>query len=526
MEGSVVETVASAALTPGGGAAGTAPPQQHVWGSEPIEIGHGFGDSLEGGGYVIKGFLGGGGGLGTFYEAETKKGDRVAVKALSLMSAWEDIQLFEREAQVLNHLSPHGVPEYVDFFEADAFYLVQKFPNGQSLEELVSKTRFGFSENDIVDIAVEVLRVPSYLESWQVVHGKIKPANIIVDFKSAQLEATWEGHVKVAGFGALQDGLMAPKVEASSRGFETHGYMAPEQSQNRFVSQVDLYALGGTMLYLLSGRQPSDFPQKRLRIHFRDQVQMSGYLADVLDKLLEPTPEDRIQCAQDVISALRIQKLVVEDAAVCPDAVVVLPRWSVGGRQSLQQKPAGSKVSMSATSSELVLDIPPLDLVTSVFVVMLTVILLFGFNCGWTLFVRIVLQSPSFGFFKDSSILSTLPVCVVLILRSTMARTRLQIVAGGAFSISSGVRGCLGGVAAYGRSQDLLGAKTVVVGGRVTMCQLLEGVKTHNFGGDGLSEVEMVWIVEVINSFLLSGQNSHLRMEEGGSSLSPVEKEM
>ncbi|GBG90361.1 hypothetical protein CBR_g50609 [Chara braunii] len=512
MEGSIEETVPSAPLIPGGGVAGTAPPQQQVRGSEPIKIGHGFGDYLKGGGYVIKRFLGGGGGLGTFYEAETREGNRVAVKALSLMPAWEDIQLFEREAQVLKNLSPHGIPEYVDFFEADSFYLVQKFPNGQSLEELVLKPGFGFSEKDIVDIALEVLRVLSYMESWRVVHGRIKPANIIVDSKSAKLEATWEGHVKVAGFGAVQDELMAPKVGASSSaGFETHGYMAPEQSQNRIVSQSDLYALGGTMLYLLSSRQPSDFLQKRLKIHFRDQVQMSGYLADVLEKLLEPAPEDRIQRAQDVISALRSPKLVVEvrtGAAVRPDATVVLAEGSVGVRLSLQQKPAWSKVSISATSSELVLEIPPRGLVSAgMFLVAFDVIWI-GIICVFTV-LTLVSSSPWTTLFS-------LPLwgagllLAQFTLKIIMARTRLQIVAGGAFSISWCIRGCLGGVTAHGQSQDLLGAKTVVDKGHVTMCQLLEGVKTHNFGGGGLSEVERVWIVEVINSFLFSVQNSHL----------------
>jgi len=112
-----------------------------------------------------------------------------------------------------------------------------------------------------------------------------------------------------------------------------YGYMAPEQFQNRATLQTDLYGLGGTMLYMLSGRPPSYFPQvwnlrfhwkiksssvtlilracifycedsynnnrvarqRRLKVEFRDLVTMSIELANVVDRLLEPAPEDRFQ---------------------------------------------------------------------------------------------------------------------------------------------------------------------------------------------------------------------------------------
>ena len=104
-----------------------------------------------------------------------------------------------------------------------------------------------------------------------------------------------------------------------------YGYMAPEQFQNRSTLQTDLYGLGGTMLYMISGRSPSYFPQvdhssfwdcvfgrlslwiearthkimfarqKRLKVEFRNIVSMSPGLAGIIEKLLEPAPEDRFQ---------------------------------------------------------------------------------------------------------------------------------------------------------------------------------------------------------------------------------------
>ncbi|GBG86707.1 hypothetical protein CBR_g41771 [Chara braunii] len=493
---------------------------------------HGCGDSLKEGEYVIKGLLGegGGGGRGNMYEAETRDGDRVAVKVLSLrsMSGWKDLELFEREARVLRSLSHPAIPEYLDYFEVDSaadrsFYLVQKIAYGHSLQELVSTLGFRFSEDEVVDIAVEVLLVLSYLESRRppVVHRDIKPSNIIVDVKSGMLEETWTGHVKVVDFGAVQDVAAMGSTFLASTVVGTYGYMAPEQFQNRSVSQSDLYALGGTMLYLLTGRQPSEFPQRRLKIQFRDRAQMSGYLADVLDKLLEPAPEDRFQSAQDVISALRGER----KRAAAGGAVVVPPRGgravatAVRGRLFLRRRPpAGSKVSMSATGRELVLEIPPLGFTSDAIGTALFAVAWNAFTAFWTgsaIAAGAPLLFPLFS----------LPFWGVgvhlarLALMSTMTRTRLRIVAGGAFSISWNIADGLWEDAVHGRWEDVVTARVVVEyeqnGEPMTACELMEGVRRHRFGS-GLSEIEKVWIVEGINDFLLSERNNlvHRVVEE------------
>jgi len=89
-----------------------------------------------------------------------------------------------------------------------------------------------------------------------------------------------------------------------------YGYMAPEQFQNRSTLQTDLYGLGGTMLYMISGRSPSYFPQKRLKVEFRNMVSMSPGLAGIIDKLLEPAPEDRFQLTQSELCLKSIVHLL------------------------------------------------------------------------------------------------------------------------------------------------------------------------------------------------------------------------
>jgi serine/threonine protein kinase len=67
------------------------------------------------------------------------------------------------------------------------------------------------------------------------------------------------GKVKLVDFGAVQDAASAMQIGSTVVG--TYGYMAPEQFQNRAGPQTDLYGLGATLLYVVSGCSPSSFPQ-------------------------------------------------------------------------------------------------------------------------------------------------------------------------------------------------------------------------------------------------------------------------
>ncbi|CAI7845797.1 unnamed protein product, partial [Closterium sp. NIES-53] len=208
-----------------------------------------------------------------------------------------DLDLFEREARVLRSLNHPGIPQYIDYFEEDtstdrAFYLVQRLAHGQSLAALVAGGWRG-TEEEVVRIGIEVLEVLSYLESLRppVVHRDIKPDNIILDQS--------RGTVQVVDFGAVQEASASARSDApiGSTVVGTYGYMAPEQFQNRASSQSDLYSLGATLLFLLSGRPPSAFPQSRLKIDFQSSLgaSISPRLATVLDYLLMPAAEDRFR---------------------------------------------------------------------------------------------------------------------------------------------------------------------------------------------------------------------------------------
>lgn len=191
---------------------------------------HEIGDVVAGK-YRITGVLGTGG-LGTMFEAEllgsesesvmdagqgrsweeavaaskagAQRKTKIALKAMSLrgMKAWKDLELFEREARVLQSLKHPGIAEYIDSFEVDTdrdrtFYIAQKVASGKSIADLV-KSGWRVGEEEVKRIALEVLGVLEYLEKLRpsVVHRDIKPENIIIDTDGA---GGGSGTVKVRG---------------------------------------------------------------------------------------------------------------------------------------------------------------------------------------------------------------------------------------------------------------------------------------------------------------------------------------
>src|ERR671933_2753673 len=121
---------------------------------------------------------------------------------------WDDLKLFEREAQVLKQLNHPRIPKYRDYFAIDErslwFGLVQEYIPGLSLKEQLTQGK-RFSEDEVVYIiAVDILTILEFLHQLNpaVLHRDIKPSNLIwgeddriylVDFGAVQDRAAREG---------------------------------------------------------------------------------------------------------------------------------------------------------------------------------------------------------------------------------------------------------------------------------------------------------------------------------------------
>jgi serine/threonine protein kinase len=225
---------------------------------------------------------------------------RVIVKLLAFGGEvqWDDLKLFEREAQVLKQLNHPRIPKYRDYFHIDErslwFGLVQEYIPGSSLKEQLNQGK-RFTEEQVRKIAVEVLKILEFLHQQYpaMLHRDIKPSNLI-----------WgeDEQIYLVDFGAVQDRAHHEGVTFTIVG--TYGYAPMEQFGGRAIPASDLYALGATLIHLLTGTAPADLPSRNLRICFEDQVSLSPGMVRWIHKLTEPAPEERFQSASEALSAL------------------------------------------------------------------------------------------------------------------------------------------------------------------------------------------------------------------------------
>jgi len=235
----------------------------------------------------------------------TQAREQVIVKLLpfSPQLHWDDLKLFEREAQVLKHLNHPCIPKYRDYFSTEAsnsdelpwFGLVQDYIQGDSLQQLLNKGK-RFTQAGVKEIAIQLLEILIYLHqlSPPVLHRDIKPSNIIWG-KNRQ--------VYLVDFGAVQEKAKAEGATFTVVG--TGGYAPPEQLWGRAVPASDLYALGATLIHLLTGTAPVDLPQRQMRLQFRDKVSLTLSFAHWLETLTHPDPELRFSNARAALEALQ-----------------------------------------------------------------------------------------------------------------------------------------------------------------------------------------------------------------------------
>ncbi len=219
---------------------------------------------------------------------------------LEHVKSWKDRELFEREASILRQLTHPRIPAFVDLMiqqdkntHSENLLLIQEHIAGQDLETCVQAGK-RFSETEVVALALQMADVLKYLHSLQppVIHRDIKPANIIMHEQKGAF---------LVDFGAVRDRVQ----QRSSTIVGTFGYMAPEQFDGRAYPATDIYALGVTLIFLLTHVHPGDMEKDVLRLNYKPHGQISKELAAVLDTMIAPDWKQRYQSAEALIHALK-----------------------------------------------------------------------------------------------------------------------------------------------------------------------------------------------------------------------------
>lgn len=210
---------------------------------------------------------------------------------------------FEREAKTLAKLGSHSqIPMLLDYFVADGeFYLVQEYVRGSTLARLVRRSGC-ISESAAKRFLREMLPVLDYIHGQQVIHRDIKPQNII--------RCQDDGRLVLIDFGAVKE-LIAQTGDNTMKTPTTHfigtvGFAPPEQFSLRPVFASDIYSLGITCIYLLTGKAPLDFDTDRQtgELLWENSVPLSKPFAKILSKMLKISLQERYKSAGAILRAL------------------------------------------------------------------------------------------------------------------------------------------------------------------------------------------------------------------------------
>ncbi len=209
-------------------------------------------------------------------------------------------ELFEREAKILQSLHHPGIPEYYDFFvEGQRKYLAMELIHGQDLERYVLD-RGPVTLARAIDWAIQLCHILGYIHAAEppLIHRDVKPANLLVRAIDRQIFLLDFGAVKEIGTHG------GTKIGAPD-------YMAPEQNKVQPCTQSDLFAIGPTLVFLLTGRNPTDFLELQpggYRFNIAHLPSVTPALQALIDKVTQRRPQDRYQTAAELAQALQAVK--------------------------------------------------------------------------------------------------------------------------------------------------------------------------------------------------------------------------
>ncbi|MEL7329046.1 MAG: serine/threonine-protein kinase [Cyanobacteria bacterium J06559_1] len=306
----------------------------------------------------------------TFIGWDSQTQERVVVKIVQLASdSWTDLKLFEREAQALASLNHPAIPQYKDMFETEiegknSFVLVQTCIEAASLETLIQSGR-RFSVVEIKEIAEHLLTVLSYLhgQTPPVIHRDIKPSNILlgqsVDHADSQLQetdSTNNPNIYLIDFGAVHTDLT--KEDGTITIVGSYGYIPLEQFSGHATPASDLYSLGMTLIYLMTGTHPAEL------VHVDGKVQLPHHTLDPslvqwLERMTAPYLHQRFDAAQQALLSLRSRQS------------------SQGHYRHL--KPNGTPIELTRARDRLIITIPEPKPIPSEMFMNTAIVLLF---CG------------------------------------------------------------------------------------------------------------------------------------------------
>lgn len=253
------------------------------------------------------------GGQANVYLAETENGNECVLKEFILSTSdavgalLESATEFELEATMLSELKHPRILEMHSFFtEARRLYIVLEKIDGVSLRQLIKSSKQPLSEKETIDIALQVCEVLQYLHEQEppVVHRDISPDNLMM---------SKDDGIKVIDFSLAA----SKKSRRTTNTMGKHSYAPPEQLRDQPCPQSDIYGLGATMFYLLTGEDPKPITPADVKSKRSD---VSDRLCQIIKQATAFEVDDRYSSAKWLVLDLKeaLSELQPESADAPP----------------------------------------------------------------------------------------------------------------------------------------------------------------------------------------------------------------
>ena len=261
--------------------------------------------------YVIIHRLGQGG-FGTTYFAKDITGEhplpcvikQLKYKSKTPLELERNQRRFQREARMMARLGNHDqLPGLLSHFaEDDKFYLVQEHVPGLTLSQEIRRQGVK-TEAQVKQFIREMLPILRHVHRQSLMHLDIKPSNIIRRSDDDKLVLIDFGGVRRAI--AVEENVPVKKQRCAG----TIGFAPIEQLEGTPTYASDIYSLGVTCLYLLTGTSPLDLAlsPKGQNLRWQESVELSPYFTRILKKMLHADAKRRFQNTYELERAMNLE---------------------------------------------------------------------------------------------------------------------------------------------------------------------------------------------------------------------------
>lgn len=202
------------------------------------------------------------------------------------------------EANIMNKLNHPLLPRIIDVIEQREYvYVVMDYIAGQPLNKVMERYK-SIPEQYVIHWFRELCEVLTYLHmsTPPIIFGDLKPSNIIL---------TADGSIRLIDFGAAMEYQRKNSNRKNEHNWGTMGYAAPEQVMNtgKTDARSDIYSLGVTMHFLLTGSDPSNIENNLLPIR-KYNPSLSPQLESIIIKCTQISPDDRYRNCRELFADL------------------------------------------------------------------------------------------------------------------------------------------------------------------------------------------------------------------------------